>query len=192
VLDTRKTTPGLRILEKYAVRAAAAQQADGPLRRGHGQGQPQAARRACRRRTSGCGETFPDVPVQVEVTTVAEAVEAVDAGRDFLLCDNMAPDLLREVVAAVGGRAELEATGGLTLATRREYAERGGLPFGGGADPLVARSWTSRSTCAPGPRLLLCIDIGNTNTVLATFEGEKLVHIWRIKTEAGPPPTSSG
>jgi nicotinate-nucleotide pyrophosphorylase (carboxylating) len=68
---------------------------------------------------------FPAVPVQVEVTTVAEAVEAVDAGATFLLCDNMTPALLREVVAAVGGRAELEATGGLTLDVAREYALTG-------------------------------------------------------------------
>ena len=55
--------------------------------------------------------------MQVEVTTLAEAREAVEAGADFLLCDNMTPELLREVVAAVGDRAELEATGNLTLET---------------------------------------------------------------------------
>src|SRR2546421_551074 len=70
-------------------------------------------------------KAFPDVPVQVEVTTVAEAVEAVGAGATFLLCDNMPPDVLRSVVAAVGGRAELEATGGLTLGVAREYALTG-------------------------------------------------------------------
>ena len=59
------------------------------------------------------------------MTTVAEAVEAVGAGATFLLCDNMTPPLLREVVAAVGGRAELEATGGLTLDRAREYGETG-------------------------------------------------------------------
>jgi nicotinate-nucleotide pyrophosphorylase (carboxylating) len=55
----------------------------------------------------------------------AQAVEAVEAGADFLLCDNMAPAVLREVVALVGDRAELEATGGLTLAVAREVAETG-------------------------------------------------------------------
>jgi nicotinate-nucleotide pyrophosphorylase (carboxylating) len=70
-------------------------------------------------------EAFPHVAVQVEVTTVAEAREAVAAGSDFLLCDNMEPELLREVVAAVGGRAELEATGGLTVQRAREFAETG-------------------------------------------------------------------
>src|SRR5258705_8555301 len=68
---------------------------------------------------------FPDVPVQVEVTSVAEAVTAVDAGAEFLLCDNMTPALLREVVTAVGGLAELEATGGLTLDVAAEFAATG-------------------------------------------------------------------
>jgi nicotinate-nucleotide pyrophosphorylase (carboxylating) len=70
-------------------------------------------------------KAFPEVPVQVEVTTVEEAVAAVDAGADFLLCDNMKADLLREVVAAVGGRAELEATGRLNLDVAGEYAATG-------------------------------------------------------------------
>src|SRR6185312_7011157 len=68
---------------------------------------------------------YPSVTVQVEITTVDEAVEAVDAGATFLLCDNMEPPLLRSVVAAVGDRAELEATGGLTLDRVREFAETG-------------------------------------------------------------------
>jgi nicotinate-nucleotide pyrophosphorylase (carboxylating) len=63
--------------------------------------------------------------VQVEVTTVAEAVEAVEAGATFLLCDNMTPELLGEVVRAVGGQAELEATGGLTLDVAGAYAATG-------------------------------------------------------------------
>jgi len=126
VLDTRKTTPGLRILEKYAVRAGGG----GNKRMGlydvamikdnHklAAGSITAAYRRVR-------AAFPDVPVQVEVTTVAEAVEAVRAGATFLLCDNMTPARLGEVVSAVDGRAELEATGNLTLAVAREYALTG-------------------------------------------------------------------
>jgi nicotinate-nucleotide pyrophosphorylase (carboxylating) len=68
---------------------------------------------------------FPDIPVQVEVTTLDEAREAVSAGATFLLCDNMAPALLAAVVEAVGDRAELEATGNLTLATVADYAASG-------------------------------------------------------------------
>ncbi|HEX6970419.1 MAG TPA: carboxylating nicotinate-nucleotide diphosphorylase [Micromonosporaceae bacterium] len=126
VLDTRKTTPGLRILEKYAVRAGGGTNKRmglydvAMIKDNHklAAGGITAAYRRVR-------ETFPEVAVQVEVTTVAEAVEAVDAGADFLLCDNMSPDVLREVVAAVGERAELEATGGLTLARAAEYAATG-------------------------------------------------------------------
>jgi nicotinate-nucleotide pyrophosphorylase (carboxylating) len=126
VLDTRKTTPGLRILEKYAVRAGG-----GTNKR---MGLYDVAMIKDNHKLAAGGisaayarvrEAFPDVPVQVEVTTVGEAVEAVTAGATFLLLDNMSPDLLREVVAAVGGRAELEATGGLTLATAAEYAATG-------------------------------------------------------------------
>jgi nicotinate-nucleotide pyrophosphorylase (carboxylating) len=126
VLDTRKTTPGLRILEKYAVRAGggankrmglydAAMVKDNHVLAAGGVA---AAYRRVR-------SAFPAVPVQVEVTTVAQAREAVEAGATFLLCDNMSPDLLRQVVAAVDGRAELEATGGLVLEVAREYADTG-------------------------------------------------------------------
>ena len=126
VLDTRKTTPGLRVLEKYAVRAGGGTNKRMGLydvamvKDNHAvaAGGVVAAYRRVR-------EAFPDVPVQVEVTTVDEAVAVVEAGADFLLCDNMKPDQLRAVVAAVGGRAELEATGGLTLETAAEYAATG-------------------------------------------------------------------
>jgi nicotinate-nucleotide pyrophosphorylase (carboxylating) len=126
VLDTRKTTPGLRILEKYAVRAGG-----GTNKR---MGLYDVAMIKDNHKIAAGGltnairlvrERFPDVPVQVEATTLAEAVEAVEAGATFLLLDNMAPGQLREVVAAVGDRAELEATGGLTLDKVRAFAETG-------------------------------------------------------------------
>lgn len=126
VLDTRKTTPGLRALEKYAVRAGGggnkrmglydvAMVKDNHVRAAGGVVPAFARVRAA----------YPDVPVQVEVTGVVEAETAVTAGAGFLLCDNLAPERLREVVAAVAGRAELEATGNLTLPRAREYAETG-------------------------------------------------------------------
>lgn len=126
VLDTRKTTPGLRPLEKYAVRAAGGTNKRmglydvAMIKDNHklAAGSITAAYDLVR-------ANFPDVGVQVEVTTLAEAQEAVAAGATFLLCDNMSPQLLREVVAAVGDRAELEATGGLTLQVAAEYAATG-------------------------------------------------------------------
>lgn len=126
VLDTRKTTPGLRALEKYAVRAG------GGTNKRMGLYDVAMVKDNHKLAAGGVGEAyrrvreaFPDVPVQVEVTTVAEALEAVEAGADFLLCDNMTPELLTGVVAAVGDRAELEATGNLTLDTAAAYAATG-------------------------------------------------------------------
>jgi nicotinate-nucleotide pyrophosphorylase (carboxylating) len=126
VLDTRKTTPGLRALEKYAVRAAGgankrmglydvAMVKDNHARAAGGVAPAFARVRAA----------FPYLPVQVEVADVAEARAAVDAGATFLLCDNMGPEALREVVSAVGDRVELEATGNLTLATAATFAATG-------------------------------------------------------------------
>jgi len=126
VLDTRKTTPGLRILEKYAVRAGGGTNKRmglydvAMIKDNHKLAAGGLAAAFVRVR-----ESFPQVPVQVEVTTVAEAVEAVEAGATFLLCDNMSTGLLGEVVAAVGDRAELEATGNLTLEVAAAYAATG-------------------------------------------------------------------
>jgi nicotinate-nucleotide pyrophosphorylase (carboxylating) len=126
VLDTRKTTPGLRVLEKYAVRAGGGTNKRmglydvAMIKDNHklAAGSITAAFERVR-------AAFPDVVVQVEVTTVDEAIEAVAAGATFLLCDNMPPAVLRDVVGAVGDRAELEATGGLTLDRAAEFAGTG-------------------------------------------------------------------
>ncbi|MGI8722239.1 MAG: carboxylating nicotinate-nucleotide diphosphorylase [Geodermatophilaceae bacterium] len=126
ILDTRKTTPGLRALEKYAVRVGGGQNKRfglydvAMIKDNHvlAAGGVVPAMSLVRQR-------FPDVTLQVEVTTLDMAQEAVAAGATFLLCDNMSPELLRDVVRAVGGRAELEATGGLSLERARDYADTG-------------------------------------------------------------------
>jgi nicotinate-nucleotide pyrophosphorylase (carboxylating) len=129
VLDTRKTTPGMRALQKYAVRAGGGTNKrmglydTAMIKDNHkvAAGGLTAAYRAIR-------ERFPDVPVQVEVTTVAEALEAVEMGARFVMCDNMPVDVLRETVLAVRGtgeQVEIEATGGLTLDVARDYADTG-------------------------------------------------------------------
>jgi nicotinate-nucleotide pyrophosphorylase (carboxylating) len=135
VLDTRKTTPGLRALQKYAVRAGGGTNKRMGLydvamvKDNHvvAAGSVAAAVRAVR-------EMFPDVPVQVEADTTAQALEALASGADFLLLDNMEPDRLAETVAAVRereghdgvpARVELEATGNLTLDTARKVAATG-------------------------------------------------------------------
>ncbi len=129
VLDTRKTTPGMRALEKYAVRCGGGTNKRmglydvAMIKDNHklAAGGLTAAYDAVRR-------TFPDVAIQVEVTTTAEAVESVGAGARFLLCDNMTPELLREtvdVVRATGEPVEIEATGNLTLQVAAAYAATG-------------------------------------------------------------------
>ncbi len=126
VLDTRKTTPGLRPLEKYAVRCGGgSNKRMGLYDVAMVKDNHVAAAGSVAAAVAAVRERAPRVPVQVEVDTPAQAVEAVEAGADFLLLDNMAPAQLREVVALVGGRAELEATGGLTLAVAREVAATG-------------------------------------------------------------------
>jgi len=126
ILDTRKTTPGLRMLEKYAVRVGGGQNKRmglhdvAMIKDNHvlAAGGVVAA-------ISRVRQFFPDIPLEVEVTSVEMARDAVHAGATFLMCDNLAPDSLREVVQAVAGRAELEATGGLTLDLAPEYAQTG-------------------------------------------------------------------
>ncbi|WP_084039859.1 carboxylating nicotinate-nucleotide diphosphorylase [Demequina sp. NBRC 110053] len=132
VLDTRKTTPGLRELEKYAVRVGGGVNKRSGLhdcamvKDNHilAAGSVGAAVLAIHAR-------FPDVPVQVEVESREQAREAIDAGARFLMIDNMAPDAMRALVLEVRelepevGRIRLEATGGLILATAREVASTG-------------------------------------------------------------------
>jgi nicotinate-nucleotide pyrophosphorylase (carboxylating) len=135
VLDTRKTTPGLRALQKYAVRAGGGTNKRMGLydvamvKDNHvvAAGSVAAAISAVR-------EMFPDVQIQVEADTTAQALEALASGADFLLLDNMEPELLAETVAAVRGQegrdgvpahVELEATGNLTLDKARKVAATG-------------------------------------------------------------------
>jgi nicotinate-nucleotide pyrophosphorylase (carboxylating) len=132
VLDTRKTTPGLRMLEKYAVRCGGGTNKrmglfDVAMVKDNHKIAAGSIKEAFRLVT----ERFPEIDVQVEVTTPDEAVEAVTAGATFLLCDNMAVDILAETVrraravAPVGVLVEFEATGGLTLAVAEAYARTG-------------------------------------------------------------------
>ena len=67
----------------------------------------------------------PEVPLEVECRTVDDVDDALEAGAPRLLLDNMSPEQLRAIVADVAGRAELEASGGVTLETIREAAETG-------------------------------------------------------------------
>lgn len=126
VRDSRKTTPGLRMLQKYAVRVAGGVNhrmslADGALIKDNhvlAAGGVVEAYRAVR-------AAFPDVGVQVEVTTLAQARDVVTAGADDVLLDNMSPAQMAAVVTELRGRARFEASGGLTLASAAEVAATG-------------------------------------------------------------------
>jgi nicotinate-nucleotide pyrophosphorylase (carboxylating) len=127
ILDTRKTTPGLRPLEKYAVRCGGGSNKRmglydvAMIKDNH-----VAAAGSVAAAVAAVRERAPRITVQVECDTIGQVGEAVDAGADFLLLDNMAPDQLRAAVALVGDLdVELEATGGLTLAVAREVADTG-------------------------------------------------------------------
>ncbi|HEV7205763.1 MAG TPA: carboxylating nicotinate-nucleotide diphosphorylase [Jatrophihabitans sp.] len=126
IRDTRKTMPGLRALEKYAVRCGGGVNhrmslSDAALVKDNhvvaAGGVVEAFRRV---RTA-----HPDLPLEIEVDTVEQAREVIDAGADLVLLDNMGPALLREVVAYARGRARLEASGRLSLDTAREVAGTG-------------------------------------------------------------------
>lgn len=135
--DTRKTTPGLRVLEKYAVRIGGGTNhrldlADGVLIKDN---HLAALRGRLPARADNIGEavrlareTISGVTIEIEVTTVEEAHRAVKAGADELLLDNMSLDAMREVVALVADRHPrpmLEASGGITLESARAVAETG-------------------------------------------------------------------
>ena len=128
IRDTRKTLPGLRALEKYAVRCGggvnhrmslsdAVLVKDNHVAAAGGVGAAFTAVRAA----------HPELTIEVEVDTVEQAVEVIDAGAQLVLLDNMAPEQMREAVryARDRGGVELEASGGLTLERAREVAETG-------------------------------------------------------------------
>ena len=126
ILDTRKTTPGLRTLEKAAVAAGGATNHRAGLydailiKENHAAlagGVGEAVRRA--------RDQAPGLPLEVECRSLDEVDEALEAGAPSLLLDNMTPPQLRDAVAHVAGRAELEASGGVTLETLRAVAESG-------------------------------------------------------------------
>lgn len=127
VVDTRKTTPGLRFLEKYAVRVGggynhryalydAVMIKDNHIKGAGGIAQAVAAARAAIPHT---------MTVEVEAETMAQVQEALDAGADIIMLDNMSTEQMAEAVRLIAGRAVVEASGGVTLETIRSIAETG-------------------------------------------------------------------
>ncbi len=131
IIDTRKTTPGLRLLEKYAVRCggasnhrydlgAAVMAKDNHLAALAAAGIPLAkAIREARSRIS------PTIMIEVEIDRLDQLDEVLEAAPELILLDNMTPADLAAAVRRIGGRARTEASGGITLATVRQVAETG-------------------------------------------------------------------
>ena len=126
ILDTRKTTPGWRALEKYAVKCGGA--------RNHRRGLDDMAmikdnhlaaldNSSLADAIASIRERSPELKIEVEAETVAESIAAVEAGADIVLLDNMPVDEMREAVQQIDGAAHTEASGGITLETIREVAE---------------------------------------------------------------------
>jgi nicotinate-nucleotide pyrophosphorylase (carboxylating) len=127
ICDTRKTTPGWRVLEKYAVRCGGGRNHrtglyDGVLIKDN----HVAATGSVERAVSLARERAPfGLRIQVEVESPEDAAAALAAGADALLADNQTPDGLRAILGVVAGRVPVEATGGITLANVADYAAAG-------------------------------------------------------------------
>jgi nicotinate-nucleotide pyrophosphorylase (carboxylating) len=139
VLDTRKTTPGLRTLEKKAA-------ADGGVKN-HRIGLFDAILIKNNHITAAGGvtkalqaATGAGLPVEIEVRTLAELQEALSAGAGHLLLDNLTPDQAREWIRLIAGRATVELSGNITLETVRAYAETGADFVSSGAITHSARA----------------------------------------------------
>lgn len=127
IMDTRKTLPGLRLAEKYAVKAGGGENQriglfDGILiKENH-----IAAAGGITAVLDLAKRNNPDnLPVQIEVESLAELAEALQAGAELILLDNFTLEMMREAVALTAGRAKLEASGNVSLQTVRQIAETG-------------------------------------------------------------------
>ncbi|MDI6873101.1 carboxylating nicotinate-nucleotide diphosphorylase [Candidatus Solincola sp.] len=127
VLDTRKTTPGLRTLEKYAVRAGGGRNHrfglyDGVLIKDNHITAVGGTAEAVRRAREALG---PETSIEVEVQDLEELEEAIRAGADVVMLDNLSVEEVREAVRRAAGRVKLEVSGGINLENVASYASTG-------------------------------------------------------------------
>lgn len=131
VLDTRKTTPGMRMLEKEAVRIGGGVNHriglfDMILLKDNHVDFAGGIANAIRRAREYCREKGKDLKIEIEVRSLDELRQVLEVGGvDRIMFDNFTPDLTRQAVAMVGGRYETESSGGITFDTLRDYAEAG-------------------------------------------------------------------
>ncbi len=151
VIDTRKTTPGLRALEKYAVKVGGGRNHrfglfDAVLIKDNHIAAAGSVSKAVNlvRETVG-----PMVKIEVETESLSQVEEALTGGADVIMLDNMSCPLMQEAVKLIGGRALTEASGGITLATLREVASTG--------VKLISLGWLTHSA----PALDISLDIAD-------------------------------
>jgi len=131
ITDTRKTTPGLRLLEKYAVRVGGGQNhrlhlGDGILVKDNHLAALSAIGMNLKNIVAKAKQNAPKgLKVEVEVNTAQEALDAVEAGADIIMLDNMSPDEMRRIVGLVSDKVKIEASGGITLDNVRAAARAG-------------------------------------------------------------------
>jgi len=131
IMDTRKTTPGLRLLEKYAVTVGGGKNhrmnlGDGILIKDNHLATLRSQGLNIREIVARARQNAPHrLPVEIEVRTASEALEAVEAGVDIIMLDNMNLEEMRKAVESIHGRALIEASGGITLDNVRAVAETG-------------------------------------------------------------------
>ncbi len=131
ITDTRKTTPGLRLLEKYAVRMGGGQNhrfhlGDGILIKDNHLVALRALGMSLKNIVAKAKQNAPQgLKVEVEVNTTQEALDAVEAGADIIMLDNMSPDEMRHVASLIPSRVKIEASGGITLDNVQTAAETG-------------------------------------------------------------------
>lgn len=131
ILDTRKTTPGLRHLEKYAVACGGGQNHRVGLwdmvliKDNHLAALRDTPPNAIAAAVQRARTRWPGLKIEVEADTLDQVAQSADAGADIILLDNMAPDQLKAAVRLVNGRAKTEASGGVNLKTVRAIAESG-------------------------------------------------------------------
>jgi nicotinate-nucleotide pyrophosphorylase (carboxylating) len=131
IYDTRKTTPGIRLLEKYAVRMGGGinhrqHLGDAILIKDNHIAALRATGMTLKEIIAKARANTPaGIVLEVEVTNTEEARDALEANVDIILLDNMAPEVMREVVEMAAGRVELEASGGITLENVRQVALTG-------------------------------------------------------------------
>ena len=131
IADTRKTTPGLRRLEKHAVSLGGGTNhrlhlGDGILVKDNHLAALRAIGMSLKDIVARAKKNAPKgLKVEVEVTSIDEALEAAGAGADIIMLDNMSPDEMRQVVKLLKGKVKMEASGGINLANVRQVALTG-------------------------------------------------------------------